>query len=752
MGNFAGKEENYLADLDGDLDAQHMGAPMAPMPGGMMPPHGLGPHGSAPMMPPVPASAAGAAGDLGMGAGEGMDLEGKEDDGDTDTVPTVFRWEHGGRQVYITGTFNNWERQIPMHRSGNDFTYIHDLRRGKHAYKFVVDDEWRFAPDQPTVADIEGRINNFIDVHDFKSLEEQEEEEEAPSCGALLLCGPVPPVPAPPKTYPKTAAELRVVIVTPSLFVPDGVSLTLCKLARHLRAAGGEVALLTTKPRGPAPDLPTDLNVIFAPGLAVPISGQQASYQLGAMIGAEAEDAVRHFRPNVVHLSVPDWNGLGMAKLAGDLGAALVCTYHSNYGDYLRFYGVGFARRAFNAYLAHFYSHVPVLYCPTPFIRSKLLRDGIGEATTLKIWGRGVDFGLFHPALRSQRFRERYGFGADDVVVLWVGRLVKEKRPDVFLRVVERLNREGFACKGLVVGTGVYEQPLSLSPHIVTAGFLSGTSLATAYASSDLLLFPSTVETFGNVTLEALAAGCPVVVDANCSGHLVQGGVNGEAVESGDADAAEAYYDATRRLVSNHAYRSGCASASRASVAHCSAEAVQGQMLQNYLEMAKAKGESAPESMAACHATADSRIVSERFYSLWRIAFFFVYPVMSLITGVANALSLCECSPCKAVKRNPKAGSRGTTELRIILEDASDDDEDDKDDIEAGVGARRRARSASKSKVRTLSADLVLAPLARSASFGVVSIFHLQDRRRVVLVLALYGSLLLTMTWLMFNL
>lgn len=85
-----------------------------------------------------------------------------------DTVPTVFRWEHGGRQVYITGTFNGWSRQIPMHRSGNDFTYIHNLQRGKHAFKFIVDDEWRFAPDQPTVADIEGRINNFIDVTDFK--------------------------------------------------------------------------------------------------------------------------------------------------------------------------------------------------------------------------------------------------------------------------------------------------------------------------------------------------------------------------------------------------------------------------------------------------------------------------------------------------------------------------------------------------------------------------------------------------------
>ncbi|KAJ1450864.1 hypothetical protein M885DRAFT_531299 [Pelagophyceae sp. CCMP2097] len=84
-----------------------------------------------------------------------------------EVVPTVFRWEHGGRQVYVTGTFNNWEKQIAMHRSGNDFTYIHNLQKGKHAYRFVVDDEWRFAPDQQTVADIEGRINNFIDVSTF---------------------------------------------------------------------------------------------------------------------------------------------------------------------------------------------------------------------------------------------------------------------------------------------------------------------------------------------------------------------------------------------------------------------------------------------------------------------------------------------------------------------------------------------------------------------------------------------------------
>lgn len=108
---------------------------------------------------------------------------------DDDTVPTVFRWEHGGRQVYITGTFNNWSRQIPMHRSGNDFTYIHNLKRGKHAFKFIVDDEWRFAPDQPTVADIEGRINNFIDVTDFDPYtgdKDFEKEKAAAEYGCTL--------------------------------------------------------------------------------------------------------------------------------------------------------------------------------------------------------------------------------------------------------------------------------------------------------------------------------------------------------------------------------------------------------------------------------------------------------------------------------------------------------------------------------------------------------------------------------------
>ena len=94
-----------------------------------------------------------------------MAVDGGGEDTEEDVVPTVFRWEHGGRQVFIQGTFNNWERQIPMHRSGNDFTYIANLKRGKHAFKFIVDDEWRCDlwgdgwMDGSTDGRVEGRLN-----------------------------------------------------------------------------------------------------------------------------------------------------------------------------------------------------------------------------------------------------------------------------------------------------------------------------------------------------------------------------------------------------------------------------------------------------------------------------------------------------------------------------------------------------------------------------------------------------------------
>lgn len=111
----------------------------------------------------APAEAADAAMSDGDASGSGAEAASS-----SRLIPAVFRWEHGGTNVYITGSFNAWGRRIPMHRSGNDFIHIQSLTAGRHAYKFVVDDEWRFAPDQPTVADPHGYINNFVDLTNFE--------------------------------------------------------------------------------------------------------------------------------------------------------------------------------------------------------------------------------------------------------------------------------------------------------------------------------------------------------------------------------------------------------------------------------------------------------------------------------------------------------------------------------------------------------------------------------------------------------
>lgn len=128
-------------------------------------------------------------------------------------------------------------------------------------------------------------------------------------------------------------------------------------------------------------------------------------------------------------------------------------------------------------------------------------------ATELREWGRGIDLKLFSPERRSKEFRLSKGITDTDIVVLWVGRLVPEKRVDIWINTIKRLQSEGLPVHAMVVGNGTFEKALASIGRVSFCGWLSGTALAEAYASSDILLFPSDVETFGNVTLEALASG-----------------------------------------------------------------------------------------------------------------------------------------------------------------------------------------------------------------------------------------------------
>ncbi|VDK32789.1 unnamed protein product [Taenia asiatica] len=110
-----------------------------------------------------------------------MDVVGSpESSGDTTeeapshtTLPTVFKWEGGGKEVYISGTFNGWKSKIPMVKSKQNFYTIIDLPEGEHQYKFIVDGQWKLGKNQPTTTSPTGVQNNTITVNmsDFDVIE-----------------------------------------------------------------------------------------------------------------------------------------------------------------------------------------------------------------------------------------------------------------------------------------------------------------------------------------------------------------------------------------------------------------------------------------------------------------------------------------------------------------------------------------------------------------------------------------------------
>ncbi len=236
---------------------------------------------------------------------------------------------------------------------------------------------------------------------------------------------------------------------------------------------------------------------------------------------------VEAFKPDLIHLSAPDILGYSALRYALRRGIPAIASFHTRFDTYFSYYGLPWLDRAFSKYLGHFYRHCERVYAPSESMAQEMRSQKMGR--DIRIWSRGVDGTLFNPAQRSLEWRRAHGIQDDDVVITFVGRLVLEKGLDVFANVSETLTRQGKAHRVLVVGEGPERDSFeSKFPSAVFTGFLSGEDLGRAYASSDVFLNPSTTETFGNVTLEAMATGLPVIcADATGSRSLVQHGTNG---------------------------------------------------------------------------------------------------------------------------------------------------------------------------------------------------------------------------------
>ncbi len=335
---------------------------------------------------------------------------------------------------------------------------------------------------------------------------------------------------------------LRVALFTGAYnHIADGVSLTLNRLVRYLEKQQVEVRVFA-----PTSDEPAVSHAgMLVPTPSVPIPGRP-EYRLTLGLSRRLRREVLAFEPDIIHIATPDVLGFQALRLAEQHDIPVVSTYHTHFSSYLSYYGVGKLEGLLWKYARWFYGKCDAVYVPSQSMLEVLRAHGVDA--NLQIWARGVETDRFNPERRSRSWRTAQGFTPSDVVVAFVGRLVWEKGVTVFAEVIEALKARGIPHRSLVVGDGPARAELEARlTQTVFTGHLSGTELAVAHASADVFVFPSETETFGNVTLEAMASGIPTVcADATGSASLVVNGETGFLVPPRDGRAFAA---ATEALV-----------------------------------------------------------------------------------------------------------------------------------------------------------------------------------------------------------
>lgn len=226
---------------------------------------------------------------------------------------------------------------------------------------------------------------------------------------------------------------------------------------------------------------------------------------------ANIEKQLLDFKPDLIHLATPFTLGLIGLRFGQRHKVPMVASYHTHFDQYLDYYRLLFLKKMLWTYVTWFHSHCERNYCPSASTKQILEENGIQN---VEIWGRGIDRSLYHPSFRNSDFREKYGISPDKLLLLYVGRVAPEKDIDILLESYRTLPQDVTDRVHLViVGDGPYLSKINKEeiPNIIWTGFLRGKELSEAYASCDLFVFPSTTETFGNVVLEAMSSGLPVV-------------------------------------------------------------------------------------------------------------------------------------------------------------------------------------------------------------------------------------------------
>lgn len=335
---------------------------------------------------------------------------------------------------------------------------------------------------------------------------------------------------------PKPA--LRIAVVTET-FPPDinGVARTVGLMVDALLARGHRIELVRPRQAGDADTGSGRATAAFeqrlTTGFRIP---NYPELQIGIAGKAWLMRAWRVRRPDIVHVVTEGPLGWSALRAARKLGIPVVSDFHTNFHDYSRHYGLGWIAGAVTAYLRALHNRCDRTFVPTHELRDRLHALGF-EA--LSIVGRGIDTALFNPAKRSAELRRSWQCAAATPVALYVGRLAAEKNLRLFVEATRAARALRPDLRVVVVGDGPLGDSLRAeNPDFLFAGMRTGEDLAAHYASADLFVFPSLSETFGNVTMEALASGLAVVAFdyAAAHEHIIHG-ENGLVAACGDEAA-----------------------------------------------------------------------------------------------------------------------------------------------------------------------------------------------------------------------
>jgi phosphatidylinositol alpha 1,6-mannosyltransferase len=324
----------------------------------------------------------------------------------------------------------------------------------------------------------------------------------------------------------------------------DGANKALNRLVGYLLSQGAKVRVYSPTIDNPAMAPTGDL--VSVPSMAFP---NRPEYRLPLSLSGRVKRDLDDFAPNIIHISSPDRVSRQAAAWARKRNIPVLCSVHTRFETYLRYYNLSFAEPLMVAWLRKLYRKCDALVAPSESFAQVLRAQRMSY--DIDIWSRGIDREIFNPKRRDENWRAELGIAPDDVVIAFLGRLVMEKGLDVFADSIDQLRRRNVHHKVVVIGIGPAQGWFqSRLPDAKFVGFQAGSDLARAMASCDILLNPSVTETFGNVTLEAMACQIPVVAArATGAASIVREGETGYLVEPGSistyADRLQGYCENT---------------------------------------------------------------------------------------------------------------------------------------------------------------------------------------------------------------